>query len=134
MFTDVRRAIRTLVRARWATALQVATIAIGVGGLSAVFAVVGAVVLRPLPFDKPEELVTIDVTSSRGFRISTSIPNFRDWRDRTRTISTYGGISSWTFRLMTGAQAKVLEGGADFDLRWDARSSRTRPSRVRPRW
>ena len=65
MFTDIRRAIRTLVRARWATALQLTTIAIGVGGLSAVFAVVGAVVLRPLPFDKPEELVTIDVTSSR---------------------------------------------------------------------
>jgi hypothetical protein len=45
--------------------LQLATIAIGVGGLSAVFAVVGAVVLRPLPYDQPEELVSIDVTSSR---------------------------------------------------------------------
>lgn len=112
MLTDIRRAARTLVRARRATALQVATIAIGVGGVSAVFAVVGAVVLRPLPFDTPEELVTIDVTSSRGFRISTSIPNYRDWRDRSRTVATYGGVSSWTFRLMTGAQTKVLEGGA----------------------
>ena len=71
--------------------LQLATIAIGVGGLSAVFAVVGAVVLRPLPFDEPEELVTIDVTSSRGFSISTSIPNYRDWSDRNRTLAAYGG-------------------------------------------
>lgn len=112
MFTDIRRAIRALVRARWATVLQLATIAIGVGGLSAVFAVVGAVVLRPLPFDRPEELVTIDVTSSRGFRISTSIPNFRDWRDRSRTIANYGGVSGWSFKLMSGSQAKVLDGGA----------------------
>ncbi len=107
----IRLAVRSLVRARWSTVLQLATIAIGVGGLSAVFAVVGAVVLRPLPFEKPEELVTIDVTSARGFSISTSIPNYRDWRDRSRTIAAYGGVSSWSFRLMTGAETKVLDGG-----------------------
>lgn len=112
MFTEIRRTIRALVRARWATLLQLTTIAIGVGGLSAVFAVVGAVVLRPLPFDKPEELVTIDVTSSRGFGISTSIPNFRDWRDRSRTMASYGGISDWNFKLMSGTRANLLEGGA----------------------
>src|SRR5688572_11523009 len=70
----LRHAFRSLIRARWSTLLQLATIAIGVGGLSAVFAVVGAVVLRPLPFEDPQELVTIDVASSRGFSISTSIP------------------------------------------------------------
>src|SRR5687768_18163798 len=98
MLTDTRRAIRALVRARWSTLLQLATIAIGVGGLSAVFAVVGAVVLRPLPFEDPQELVTIDVASSRGFSISTSIPNYRDWRDRNRSLAAYGGISDWNFR------------------------------------
>src|SRR5688572_33035999 len=104
----LRLALRSMIRARWATALQLATIAIGVGGLSAVFAVVGAVVLRPLPYDKPEELVTINVTSSRGFSVSTSIPNYRDWRDRNRTLATYGGISGWGFRLTTGGEARVV--------------------------
>jgi putative ABC transport system permease protein len=108
----LRHAIRSLIRARWSTLLQLATIAIGVGGLSAVFAVVGAVLLRPLPFAHPEALVTIDVTSSRGFSISTSIPNFRDWRVRTRTIAEYGGFASWNFRLMNATEARMLEGGA----------------------
>ena len=108
----MRHAVRSLVRARWSTLLQLATVAIGVGGLSAVFAVVGAVVLRPLPFDHPEELVTIDVTSSRGFSISTSIPNYRDWRDRNRTLAAYGGIGGWSFRLKIGAETRILDGGA----------------------
>ena len=47
----LRHAARSLLRTRWATILQLTTIAIGIGGLSAVFAIVGAVVRRPLPFD-----------------------------------------------------------------------------------
>jgi putative ABC transport system permease protein len=110
----LRHAFRSLIRARWSTVLQLATIAIGVGGLSAVFAVVGAVVLRPLPFEKPEELITIDVTSARGFSVSTSIPNFRDWRDRNQTLDAYSGAAGWTFRLMNGSETRILEGGAVF--------------------
>jgi putative ABC transport system permease protein len=110
----LRHAVRSLVRARWSSVLQLATIAIGVGGLSAVFAVVGAVILRPLPYDKPKELVTIDVTSSRGFSISTSIPNYRDWRDRNRTLATYGGISGWSFRFTRSGETRVFNGGAVF--------------------
>jgi putative ABC transport system permease protein len=108
----MRHAARSLLRARWATLLQLTTIAIGVGGLSAVFAVVGAVVLRPLPFDKPEELVTIDVTSPRGFSVSTSIPNYRDWRDRNRTLASYGGMAGWNFRLSRSGETTILDGAA----------------------
>lgn len=112
MITDTRRAIRALVRARWATILQLSTIAIGVGGLSAVFAVVGAVVLRPLPFEKPGELITIDVTSASGFRISTSMPNYRDWRDRTTTLAAYGGYAGWTFRHARAGETRIMDGAA----------------------
>jgi len=112
MITDTRRAIRALVRARWATMLQLTTIAIGVGGLSAVFAVVGAVMLRPLPYDKPEELVTLDVTSARGFLVSTSIPNYRDWRDRSKTMAAYGGFAGWNFRLSIAGETRMLDGAA----------------------
>jgi putative ABC transport system permease protein len=108
----MRYAIRSLLRSRWSTALQLATIAIGVGGLSAVFAVVGAVVLRPLPFDRPGELVTVDVTSSRGFSISTSIPNYRDWRDRSRVFAGYAGFASWSFRHTRSGETRILQGGA----------------------
>ena len=110
----MHHAIRSLVRARWATILQLSTIAIGVGGLSAVFAVIGAVVLRPLPFEKPGELITIDVTSARGFRISTSMPNYRDWRDRSRTLAAYGGYTGWTFRVASSGETKIVDGAAAY--------------------
>ncbi len=110
----IRHAARSLLRApaRWATLLQLTTIAIGVGGLSAVFAVVGAVVLRPLPFDTPEELVTIDVTSARGFSISTSMPNYRDWRERNRTLDGFAGHTGWSFAMKTADQTLMIEGRA----------------------
>ena len=114
MLTDTRRAIRALLRARWSTMLQLSTIAMGVGGLSAVFAVVGAVVLRPLPFEKPGELITIDVTSARGFRISTSMPNYRDWRDRSKTLAAFGGYTGWTFRMARAGETKIVDGGAAY--------------------
>jgi putative ABC transport system permease protein len=114
MITDLRLATRAIIRSRWATLLQLSTIAIGVGGLSAVFAVVGAVVLRPLPFEKPGELVTIDVTSSRGFSISTSMPNYRDWRDRNQTLAAYGGYTGWTFRLARSGETKIMDGAAAY--------------------
>lgn len=112
MLASLRHAARTLVRARGVTLLQLVTIAIGVGGLSAVLAVVGAIVLRPLPYERPGELVTVEVTSSRGFSISTSIPNYRDWRDRNRTIDAWGGIAGWNFRVNRGGETRMLDGGA----------------------
>lgn len=108
----LRLAFRSIARGRWATVIQLATIAVGVGGLSAVVAVVGAVILRPLPFNSPGELITIDVTSARGFSISTSIPNFRDWRDRNRTLAAYGGIAGWNFRLTRSGETQILDGAA----------------------
>lgn len=112
MYVDVRLALRALARARWSTLLQVSTIAMGVGGVAAVFAVVGAVVLRPLPYDAAHELVTIDVTSARGFSISTSMPSYRDWRDRNTTLAEYAGRSGWTFTLSRAGESRVLDGAA----------------------
>jgi predicted permease len=108
----LRIALRSIARARWASVLQLTTIAFGVGGLSAVFAVVGAVVLKPLPFDNPHELVTIDVTSARGFSVSTSIPNLRDWRDRSTSFAAYGGQTGWSFHLRRSGETRVVNGGA----------------------
>lgn len=128
----LRHALRSLTRApaRWATILQLSTIAIGVGGLSAVFAVVGAVVLQPLPYEKPEELLTIDVTSSRGFSVSTSMPNYRDWRDRNRTLAAYGGFAGWNFRLSRPGETRILDGAAIYGAMFDVLQLRPAIGRV----
>ncbi|MEP7344451.1 MAG: ADOP family duplicated permease [Gemmatimonadaceae bacterium] len=112
LLADFRLAARSLARAKSSTALVLATIAIGVGGVSAVFSVVSALVLRPLPFDNPQQLVTFDVTSAEGHRISTSILNYRDWRDRARVFSSYGALAGWNFRLTGKGEAEVLSGEA----------------------
>jgi hypothetical protein len=59
---------------------------------------VNGVLLRPLPFPDSHELVTVDVMSFQDFYISTSIPNYNDWRDRARVFQSYGGQSSWGFK------------------------------------
>ena len=133
MLTELRTTVRGLVRARWSTALQLTTIAFGVGGLSAVLAVVGGVVLRPLPFKDASKLVTIDVTSSRGFSISTSIPNVRDWRDRTTSFAAYGGIAGWNWHLTNSGSTSVVAGLAAFGDFFDVLQVR-RQSRGRHRW
>jgi putative ABC transport system permease protein len=110
LIAELRFAARSLALAKSSTALILATIAIGVGGVSAVFSVVSALVLRPLPFDKPQELVTFEVTSAQGHGISTSIPNYRDWRDRARVFSSFGALAGWNFRLTGRGEPEVLSG------------------------
>lgn len=112
MFEGIRLAARTLARQRASSVLQLTTIAVGVGGLAAVLAVVFAVALRGLPFDAPHQLVSIEVTSSRGFSISNSMPNYRDWRDRNRTLAAVGGYAGWNLRLEREGQSEVLDGAA----------------------
>jgi putative ABC transport system permease protein len=93
--------VRGLLRRPGYSALAILTTAIGVGGVGAVASVVNGVLLRPLPYRDAGQLVTIDVTSSQGFSISTSIPNYRDWRERSRVFQTYGAKASWNF-IVTG--------------------------------
>ena len=79
---DLHYALRMLLRRPGSTAVIVMTIAVGVGANTAIFSVIDAVVLRPLPFDDPEGLVMIKEmrrTSETG-RGLVSYPNFEDWR------------------------------------------------------
>src|SRR6516164_6529587 len=58
-FQDVRQAFRQLRKARWFTASAALTLALGIGASTAIFAVVDALVLRPLPFAQPDRLMSM---------------------------------------------------------------------------
>ena len=80
---DLKDAVRTLLSKPAFTAATLLTLALGIGGNTAIFAVVHAVLLRPLPYPQPEQLVQIFKTSvQQPNRIggSTSPPDFTDWR------------------------------------------------------
>ena len=75
----VRQAARRLLQAPGFTLTATLTIALGVGATATVFAVIDATLLRPLPYEHPDRLVTIGETR-RGEPISVSYLNFRDWQ------------------------------------------------------
>lgn len=108
----MRPIIRSLIRRPGYSILAILTIAVGVGGVGAVARVVNGVLLRPLPFRDSQQLVTLDVTSSQGFGISTSIPNYNDWRERARAFQTFGATAPWGFRTTDPGNPEIIEAEA----------------------
>lgn len=94
----MRPLFRSLLRRPGYAVLAILTIAIGVGGVAAVAGVVNGILLRPLPFRVAHQLVTIDVTSSQGHGISTSVLNYTDWRERSRVFQAYAATVPWGFK------------------------------------
>ena len=87
MVQDVRRAFRQLRKAKWFTAAAALTLALGIGASTAVFAVLNAVVLRPLPFADPDRLMAFRSIDRRGPHPTTlSYPNFFDFRRQNRVF------------------------------------------------
>ncbi|MBI3981752.1 MAG: ABC transporter permease [Gemmatimonadetes bacterium] len=109
---DVRYVVRALTRRPGYATVAIVTIALALAGNAAIFSILKAVLLEPLPYREPERLVTIDVMSTRGFYISTSIPNYRDWRDRTTAFEAFAGASGWGFILTGRGQAEAVSAQA----------------------
>ena len=84
MLSDLRYALRGLRRAPGFALAAVLTLALGIGANSAIFSVVNSVLLRPLPYHEPDRLVMVWGRYPEFGRTSTSLPDFRDWRDGTR--------------------------------------------------
>ena len=89
---DVKFAFRQLRAAPVFTAIAVTTLALGVGANSAIFALVDATLLRPLPYGNPDRLVTIWETSGANSRSFASPPNMLDWNGRSRTFEKIAGF------------------------------------------
>src|SRR5262249_25274259 len=77
----------------------------GIGANSAIFSVVDALVLRPLPFPRPEQLVA--VTCGRDGRGVASLPDFRDWRAQSKTMAKLAAWRDDDF-ILTGRQQPAL--------------------------
>ncbi len=77
---DLRFGLRTLLRNPGFTAVAVLTLTLGIGANSAIFSVVHGVLLAPLPFEEPHELVVVEETGQRGGRMQVAWPNFIDWQ------------------------------------------------------
>jgi len=91
---DIRYAIRSLVKHRGFAALAIVTLALGVGATTAVFSVVSAVALQPLPYPQPDRLVSIfENNEEKGWpTFSVSAANFLDWARLNRTFDAMAAV------------------------------------------
>lgn len=109
---DLRYGIRMLVKNPGFTAIAVIALALGIGATTAIFSVVNAVLLRPLPFVEPGRLLMVYETNlQRGFnRGSVSYPNFADLRDQNHVFEKMSSYHSGDFILTGRGEPLRLQG------------------------
>ena len=96
LWQDVRYGIRTLLRQPGFAATAILTLALGIGATTAIFSVVNAVVLRPLPFPDPDRIVVVTNTNLKTGARNTTVsgPDFRDWREQSRSFEALSYYTS----------------------------------------
>ena len=108
---DLRFAMRQLHRSPGFTVVAVLTLALGIGANSAIFSVVDAVLLRPLPFYNPSRLVAVKTTEpGRHDDIGVSYPAFLDWRSENHVFKGLSAFREDDFTLTGRAEPVHLTG------------------------
>src|ERR1700733_2446961 len=101
LWQDVRYGIRVLRKNKGFAAVAAITLALGIGANTAIFSVVNAAILRPLPYPHPERLAILwgNVKRVRVERRGASYPDYLDWRDQTRSFETMAAFTGNKFAL-----------------------------------
>src|SRR6187402_2232752 len=109
MFQDLRYGLRLMIRRPGFTAVAVATLALGIGTTTAIYAVTDHVLLRPVPYASPERLAVIWETSPTIALpvMFASPPNLYEWQRRSKTFSSMGGFQ-WRDVTMGGAEPERI--------------------------
>ena len=114
LWQDLRFGVRMLWKRPGFTAVAVLTLALGIGANTAIFSVVNAVLLKPLPFPEPGRLVMLWEDASRiGFPQNTPAPaNYVDWKTQTQSFEGMAAISYSSFNLTGFGEPQKVEGNA----------------------
>src|SRR5947199_3717798 len=112
LWQDLRYALRTLAKNPAFTSIAIVAIALGIGANTVIFSAVNAVLLRPLPFKNPEQLVMVwENATHLGFPKNTpSPPNFIDWQRQNTVFTGMAAMSERSFNLTGVGEPDRLDG------------------------
>src|SRR5574341_1116703 len=106
LWQDLRFGARMLMKQPGLSLIAVFTLALGIGANTAMFSVVNAVLLRPLPFPEPERLMLVAGNGVNNF----TAPDFRDVATQNRSFEQLGAYSTVTFNLAGGSIPERING------------------------
>jgi putative ABC transport system permease protein len=112
VIADIRYAVRVMSRTPLFAAAVVSILALGIGANTAIFSIVNAVLLRPLPFEEPDRLVRLFTRTPDGRPFELSVGKFSSWRD---DAGSFEGMAMYRFRqfaLSGTGQVRRVEAGA----------------------
>jgi putative ABC transport system permease protein len=109
LLQDLRFGMRMILKSPGFTSVAVLTLALGIGANTALFSVVNGVLLNPLPYPNPDELVTLHESKPNFDAGSISYPNFRDWRTNNRTFALMAIARAYSFNLTGLGEAEQVQ-------------------------
>src|SRR5690349_18290040 len=117
LWQDLRYAVRGLAKNKGFTCVALLTLAIGMGATTAIFSVVNAVLLKPLPFPHSETIIKVEERHPDWVSAGFTYANFADFARQTRTLEQLAAYRSWLFTLTGDTEPENIEGyrvSADF--------------------
>ena len=98
---DVRHALRSTLRSPLVSILAIVAFALGIGVTTTVFSIFYGVLMKPLPYPNPEQLVIVHDTQPACATCPASFPKYHDWKSRNQVFAAMGGLSQASF-VMSG--------------------------------
>jgi putative ABC transport system permease protein len=105
---DLRFAIRQLRKSPAFTAIAILTLALGIGANTAIYSVVNAVLLKPLPYPQPDRIMVLNESSGPGQDFSVALPDYFDWRN-DNTVFEHLACTHKESRNLSGISGREAE-------------------------
>lgn len=111
LLQDLRYGFRMLLKSPIFTVVAVVTLALGIGANSAIFSVVNTILLRPLAYKDPDQLVLINHNYPKlDLKASVSAPGYAHYRDQAQSFSSVAALTGWNVNLTGEGEPERLQG------------------------